>query len=167
MRARLKTLLEVTGWWGIVFAALAALDLVLRVGGISNLGLRMAVYLAGGGLAIRLYRRLSRKLIWKLRNRLIFAYIYIAVVPVVLILFLVVLGGWAVVGQVAVHLVNSELDRRTTGLNTLAEQVAKAAPDERTQVIRQAAPFMRHLFPNAEMVIRSADLTHFPENSAL
>ena len=87
--------------------------------------------------------------------------------PVVLILTLVVLGGWAVVGQVAVHLVNSELDRRTEGLNTLAKLVARAAPDERTQVIQQAAPFMRHLFPNAEMVIRSTDLTHFPENSAL
>ncbi|MBI2680968.1 MAG: hypothetical protein HYX25_08185 [Candidatus Solibacter usitatus] len=150
MPARLKKLLEVSGWWGIALVVLAALDLALRLAGISILVLRLAVYTAAIGLAIRLYRAVSRKLIWKLRNRLIFAYIYIAVVPVVLILTLVVLGGWAVVGQVAVHMVNSELERRTAGLSTLAELVAKAAPDERTQVIQQAAPFMRHLFPNAE-----------------
>jgi sigma-B regulation protein RsbU (phosphoserine phosphatase) len=167
MPARLKTLLEVSGWWGIAFVALAVLDLALRLAGIAILQLRLAVYIAAMGLAIRLYRRLSRKLIWKLRNRLIFAYIYIAVAPVVLILFLVVLGGWAVVGQMAVHLVNSELDRRTEALNILAKQVAKAAPEERTQAIRQAVPFMQHLFPNAEMVVRSKDLTHFPENSVL
>ncbi len=167
MPARLKTLLEVSGWWGIAFVALAALDLTLGLARISIIQLRLAVYIAATGLAIRLYRRLSRKLIWKLRNRLIFAYIYIAVVPVVLILFLVVLGGWAVVGQVAVHLVNSELDRRTEGLNILAKSVAKAAPEERMQAIRQAAPSMQHLFPNAEMVVRSKDLTHFPQDSAL
>src|ERR1700690_358666 len=113
MPARLKTLLKVSGWWGIAFVVLAALDLALRLAGIPVLVLRLAVYTAGLGLAIRLYRQLSRKLIWKLRNRLIFAYIYIAVVPVVLILFLVVLGGWAVVGQGAIHMVNSELERRT------------------------------------------------------
>ena len=167
MRPRLKTLFEVSGWWGIAFVALATLDLVLRIGGISNLALRLAVYTAGLGLAIRLYRQLSRKLIWKLRNRLIFAYIYIAVVPVMLLLTLVVLGGWAVVGQVAVHMVNAELERRTEGLNSLAQLEAKAAPGERMQVIRQAAPFLYNLFPNAEMVIRSSDLTHFPEDSAL
>src|SRR6202142_2020219 len=110
MPARLKKLLEVSGWGGIALVVLVVLYLALRVAGISNLVLRLAVYTAAFGLAIRLYRAVSRKLIWKLRNRLIFAYIYIAVVPVVLISTLVVRGDWAVVGQEATPKVNSEIE---------------------------------------------------------
>src|SRR5689334_21500589 len=54
-------------------------------------------------------RRALRQAIWRLRNRLITTYVFIAVVPIVLILTLVTLAGWAILGQMAVYLVNTEL----------------------------------------------------------
>src|ERR1035438_4803786 len=49
--------------------------------------------------AYRLARRVARKAIWRLRNRLIVAYLFIAVVPIVLILALVIFAGKGVIGQ--------------------------------------------------------------------
>src|SRR5262249_33153255 len=55
------------------------------------------------GLAslFHLSRLAMRKAIWRLRNRLIAAYLFIAVVPIVLILALAVIGGWVIIGQMA------------------------------------------------------------------
>ena len=54
----------------------------------------------------------SKGAIWRLRNRLIVAYLFIAVVPVVLILVLMLVTSYAVIGQMAVYLVNRELENR-------------------------------------------------------
>src|SRR5581483_1450375 len=64
----------------------------------------------------RLARRGMKEAIWRLRNRLIVAYLFFAVVPVVLILTLVGIAGWLVIGQMAVYLVNTELSHRETSL---------------------------------------------------
>ena len=55
---------------------------------------------------VKIGRMALRNLIWRLRNRLIVAYLFIAVVPIVLILALMLVTSYAVVGQVAVYLVN-------------------------------------------------------------
>jgi hypothetical protein len=52
-----------------------------------------------------------RNLIWRLRNRLIVAYLFIAVVPSLLILVLM-LVVYALVGQIAVYMVQKDLDSR-------------------------------------------------------
>src|SRR5204862_8143826 len=70
-------------------------------------------------------RRRIAKAIWSLRNRLIAAYLLIAVVPVVLILMLVAMAGYAVIGQMAVYLVNTELKHREDGLLRQANGLAQ------------------------------------------
>jgi sigma-B regulation protein RsbU (phosphoserine phosphatase) len=60
----------------------------------------------------RLYRLLKQKLLWRLRRRLVVTYLFIAVVPIVLILFLVGLGGYIINGQFASYLVASKLRTR-------------------------------------------------------
>src|SRR5690242_12236588 len=72
----------------------------------------LAAFFLGLVTLFRLARRGMRKAIWRLRNRLIAAYLFIAVVPIVLILSLVMIAGWAVIGQMAVYLVNTELGHR-------------------------------------------------------
>ena len=69
----------------------------------------LAIFFLGIVTLFRLARRAMKKAIWRLRNRLIAAYLFIAVVPIVLILSLVVIAGWAVIGQMAVYLINTEL----------------------------------------------------------
>ena len=54
-------------------------------------GLLLTIF--GIAAAYQLARRIARRAIWRLRNRLIVAYLFIAVVPIVLILALVIFCG--------------------------------------------------------------------------
>src|SRR5690242_13124630 len=98
-----------------ILLVLLVLYAVLRISGASPLGqsfLGLLAFLFALFAAFRLVHRGMRKAIWRLRNRLMVAYVFIAVVPVVLILTLVAIAGWAVIGQMAVYLVNTELSHR-------------------------------------------------------
>src|SRR5262245_32735979 len=95
------------------FIALVLLNIVLYVGGVGWVAQVLVGLLAFAfGLIslIRLARRAMRNAIWRLRNRLIAAYLFIAVVPIVLIMSLAALTANAVIGQMAVYLVNTELN---------------------------------------------------------
>ena len=72
----------------------------------------MAAILMGVVALIKIGRMAMRNLIWRLRNRLIVAYLFIAVVPIVLILALMLVTSYALIGQMAVYLVNRELENR-------------------------------------------------------
>jgi len=56
--------------------------------------------------AFQLASKGIRKAIWRLRNRLLVSYLFIAVVPLILVLMLVVIAGYVVIGQMAVYVVN-------------------------------------------------------------
>jgi sigma-B regulation protein RsbU (phosphoserine phosphatase) len=84
----------------------------------------LAMYVLGVWIALRLLRFGLRKITWRLRNRLVVAYLFIAVLPILLVLTLVGLGAYMLAGQVAVYLVRSELDRRVIALRSVAEDVS-------------------------------------------
>ena len=115
MSPRLKNLAQILGRWGVAFFVLLALDVVLAYLAPGS-GLRVLValslYVSGLLFVLQLIRRNMRRLIWRLRNRLIVAYLFIAFVPIVLIVILVAIGGYMLAGQTSVYLVSSELDRR-------------------------------------------------------
>ena len=83
-----------------------------------------SVCAAGIWPALRLMRLAVRRGIWRLRNRLLAAYLFMAVVPILLIATLAVFAVRAIASQVAVYLVTSELDRRIEGLRLLGESLA-------------------------------------------
>jgi sigma-B regulation protein RsbU (phosphoserine phosphatase) len=84
----------------------------------------LTTYVLGAWIALRLLRVGLRKLTWRLRNRLVVAYLFIAVLPILLVLTLVALGGYMLAGQVAAYLVRSELDRRLVLLRAVAEDLS-------------------------------------------
>src|ERR1022692_1752748 len=99
------------------FLIVLAVWLALYFSGISSLAQSLAGltgFFLGLAALFRVARRGMRKAIWRLRNRLIAAYLFIAVGPVVLILAMVGLASWVVIGQMAVYLVNKELEHRET-----------------------------------------------------
>ena len=55
------------------------------------------------------------------------AYLFIAVLPILLVLTLVGLGGYMLAGQVAVYLVRSELDRRLVSLRSVGRRSDRAS----------------------------------------
>lgn len=127
----------------------------------------LAMYVTGFLFALQLMRRNVKRIIWRLRNRLIVAYLFIAFVPIVLIAILVAIVGYTLVGQVAVYLVTSELDRRTHALDGVAHLLADTPADKRQNTMRDVAPYLESLFPSVELLVRDHGIYHYPEGSIL
>jgi hypothetical protein len=109
------------------FLAAALLYVFLKVSGAFpawHFLVALVAFVLGALSLIRLARTATKKAIWLLRNRLILAYVFIAVVPIVLILALAVVAGWVVLGQVGVYLVRTELASRERGLLLQADMLA-------------------------------------------
>jgi len=70
---------------------------------------------------------IRRRLLWRLRRRLIVTYVFIAIVPIVLIVFLVLLGIYIVSGQFAAFLVASNLRVHFDELQQVNRTVAHEA----------------------------------------
>ena len=119
MRARVELLFRWLGGAGVAFllllAAYAATGWIAPRSGF-GLILEIATVVAGLWLAIRLLRLVARQALWRLRHRLLVTYLFIAGVPIVLIIGLAALAGYMLVYQLAAYLVTTELDRRIDGL---------------------------------------------------
>jgi len=105
---------------------------VLRVAGLSRWGVRYASFLGFlvslglTYLVIRLILLFRRRALWRLRNRLIVAYIFMAVVPVVLLLSMVAVAGYLLELQIGAHLLRDDLDDRTSILSADTNAIAAA-----------------------------------------
>jgi sigma-B regulation protein RsbU (phosphoserine phosphatase) len=70
-------------------------------------------------------RRLSSKLLWGLRNRLIVTYIFIGVIPLILLMALAWGALYLFAGQVATFLMTSKLDSETRHLQSVNDAIAR------------------------------------------
>jgi phosphoserine phosphatase RsbU/P len=75
-------------------------------------------------IAVKYLFRLFRRTVWRLRNRLILAYVFIGVVPITLILVMLGLGMYILMGQVATYLMTAELNRRNEVVRDCAYALA-------------------------------------------
>ena len=66
------------------------------------------------------------RLLWSLRNRLIVAYLFIALVPILLIVTLVGLAGRILYSQLGAYLLYEDIQARTDSLADMAEHIAAA-----------------------------------------
>ncbi len=66
------------------------------------------------------------RLLWSLRNRLIVAYLFIAVVPILLILTLAVLAGQILYSQLGAYLLYDDIHRRIAMMSDITEHIAAA-----------------------------------------
>lgn len=101
----------------------------------------LVTYVLGGWLALRLLRMGLRKFTWRLRNRLFVTYLFIGVLPVLLVLTLVGLGGYMLAGQIATYLVRSELERRLVVLRTVAGDLGASPGNIQDIAAREAQHF--------------------------
>ena len=124
------------------------------------------VVIFGIAAAYQLARRLARRAIWRLRNRLIVAYLFIAVVPIVLILALVVFAGKGIIGQMAVYLVDTELNRRVNLLQREVSGLVRMPPDNPQAAVNRQIQ-TRNQFPNLELVMSGGKDARYPAESNL
>ncbi len=125
------------------FLFVAAFFVLLRASGVSpdwQIVTALAALVLGIVCFVRLASRLMRKLIWRLRNRLIVAYLFIAVVPIALILTLAYAAGWTLVGQVAAYFVRTALSVRESSLLRQTEFLVPGGLGDATPGGRSGAP---------------------------
>ncbi len=115
----------------------------------------------------RIARRAMKKAIWRLRNRLIAAYLFIAVVPVVLITTLLGFAGYAVIEQMSIYLVNRELDHRESTLLRQAEISAHVPMRDPETAVNRFRLTMRNDFPDAHLLVTGREELRYPESSQL
>ncbi|MDE3179743.1 MAG: SpoIIE family protein phosphatase, partial [Acidobacteriota bacterium] len=89
--------------------------------------LLLALIVAGVYYFFRLVRIARRRLLWRLTSRLIVTYIFIAFVPVILILLITGLGAIILNGQFAAYLVHARLQNHFDELKQLNRVVAHEA----------------------------------------
>ena len=77
----------------------------------------------------RLMPWVRSQLLWRLRNRLIVAYVFIAVVPVVLLLTMAGLAAYGLYLELGAHLLHDDLNERISMIATDADAIAAAIED--------------------------------------
>ena len=75
-------------------------------------------------LTLLAFRWLKAKLLWRLRNRLIVTYVFIGVIPVVLVMAMASITIYLFAGQFANFVVTSELDSRLRSLQSVNAAIA-------------------------------------------
>ena len=157
------------GRTGQIFVLITAAFLLLHFAG-AGFGFQfvagLLMILFGLATAYQIARRVARRAIWRLRNRLIVAYLFIAVVPICLILALVIFAGKEIIGQVAVYLVDTELSRRERFLQNEVSALVRMPPDNPEGYVRR---FMMRGpgLPGTEMVLRGQKDLRLPPDSNL
>jgi len=141
----------------------------LRIWGGSAVGqavVALVAFFLGLIALFRVARRGMKEAIWRLRNRLIAAYLFIAVVPIVLILLLVGIAGWMVIGQMAVYLVNTELTHREMSLWYPAEALATDPTTGDPQpAVRRFSMMIR--FPAFQLLLKGSHPIQYPEGAPI
>jgi len=141
----------------------------LHAGLLSEIVAGTLVFFLGIAAAYQLARRVARKAIWRLRNRLIVAYIFIAVVPIVLILALVVFAGKGIIGQVAVYLVDTARQYRENNLAVEVRGLVRRPPDDPERAIERFHDGRegRNWLPGTEIVFTGSKEARYPPDSKL
>src|SRR6266852_5497233 len=128
-RANFREVWNRLSWLDLVCTALATGGLILTllgIGGRSANFLKYLAVLAGIYLLFRFIGWWRNRLLWSLRNRLIVAYLFIAVVPIMLIVTLVLLAGRILYSQLGAYLLHEDLQLRTEMIADIAEHIAAA-----------------------------------------
>jgi phosphoserine phosphatase RsbU/P len=129
LRANLKEIWSRLTWPDVVSTAVAAGGLMAAIlgfnGGFFDF-LRYLAVLAGIYLLFRLIGWWRNRLLWSLRNRLIVAYLFIAAVPILSIVTLVVLAARILYSQLGAYLLYEDIHQRINMIADISEHIAIA-----------------------------------------
>jgi sigma-B regulation protein RsbU (phosphoserine phosphatase) len=109
----------------VVFVAGTLVSVTAFSGGAISF-LKYLAVLAGIYLVVRVIAWGRNRLLWSLRNRLIVAYLFIAVVPILLIITFVVLAGNFLYSQLGAYLLYEDLHRRIEMMTDIGQHIAAA-----------------------------------------
>jgi phosphoserine phosphatase RsbU/P len=171
-------------WAGRLFIIAAALKLVVAVirrvadvpgpidvlSSAATIGLAISV----GYFVWRLFLLMKRRLLWRVRRKLILSYIFIGVVPALLIIAFFMLGAWVVSTNVAAYLFrdgyDDVVDYANLAATAAAAEVARtppSTPETIARIQRSTSRLYRTLSiafvptaPGAPPAVRAGEWTH-------
>lgn len=93
-------------------------------------------FLLGCTLIVLLLRWVRNEMLWRLRNRLIVTYVFIGVIPILLIVTMVGIAGYMFSAQYVTSEVRTDMDKEVRSLETIAQGIAPelvgpALPEDR------------------------------------
>ena len=143
LRARVRTFLTAT-WPGRILAAALAVWLLDAVASLAGMGLpevvgapaRLVLSLFAVWLAWRGFRWVSAHLLWRIRTKLIVSYLFIALVPVVLLTLFMAAAIVLLLGLTASRVVTGEIDRAGDVLRSTARSALAGLPAEDGEAAR-------------------------------
>jgi len=167
---RFHTVIEWLGKAGLAFLTFVILYLALGLfapNGALRIAALMGLLATGVWLSVRLLRRAAGPVLWRLRNRLLVTYLFIAALPILLVLALAGMGLYSLVSQLAVYMVTSQLDRRIETLASFTDSVVRTDPAIRTNVMTRSLDlFYRDRFPGIEILLREGgQQIRYPEDA--
>src|SRR6266404_323601 len=129
IRATLKEVWNHLSWLDLLSTLVVIAGLLLQLlsfnAGPSNF-LKYLAVLAAVYLLVRFIGWWRSRLLWSLRNRLIVAYLFIAFVPILLILTLVFLAGRILYSQLGAYLLHEDIQQRIDVIADISEHIAVA-----------------------------------------
>lgn len=159
---RLSQLRQQLGISGIIFILGVALVILFYFLGndVAVLLLTLCLIPLAAFVLYRVLRWIQLHALWSVRNRLLFVYWLMGVLPLFLLLILVGLGAWAFTTELAIYLASSALERRVDSINN-AMLVMNGMTDAQRAV--SAADFQKgisHEFPNFHLYIKDESGVH-------
>lgn len=113
-------------------------------------------WILGVLLTILLYRWLRDRFMWRLRNRLIVTYVFIGVIPVLLLTLLVGIAGYLFLNQYATSQAMQELDSEVSSLEmmtaSIAQDVAQRPPKNSIDALHDLH-FAETRYPGLEVTV--------------
>src|SRR6266436_7926159 len=128
-RANLKEVWSRLAWQDLASTAVVAGGLLAAVFEFNDGFFSFLKYLAVLASVYLLFRLIGwwrNRLLWSLRNRLIVAYLFVAFVPILLIVTLVFLAGRILYSQLGAYLLHEDIQQRIEMIADISEHIAIA-----------------------------------------
>ncbi|MGE5357552.1 MAG: PP2C family protein-serine/threonine phosphatase [Bacteroidales bacterium] len=138
--------------WLLRNAAGVNSTLLDAIGALGSVGVVVGVIY----FAYRLTIRAKRRLLWRVRRKLILSYVFVGVVPVLLVVAFFVLGGLLLCFNVAAYLVASDIRAITDDASLLARSAASEltkAPADARQILERKRASMSDRYPSTSLAI--------------
>lgn len=170
MRLNFRSALRKTGRIEKIFLVFLVLALIVRFGapdGALDLLATAAAAISGVAVAIHLAAIGVRRLIWRLRYRIMVTYLFIAVVPIGLLLWLIYFGAGILMGQMASYMVVNELERRANAVYEPILGLAMTSSGRRAELAQWIRPYLEYRYPGYQLLVRGGQDFRLPEGAAI
>ena len=120
----------------------------------------------GAFVAFRALRFIQRHSLWSVRNRLLFVYGLMGVLPILLLFVLIGLSIWGLSNDLAVYVAGAALDRKLDPIVGTVEGLAKMSPSQRVEMAGDMQQAFSKSFPGIAFYIKDENgLRSYPQDS--